>query len=384
MAQRLKTDWYLFATIVAMVFFGAVMIFSASSVMASFKMGSSTYFVMRQVFWIAVAVTVMMALKRMDYRKLQHPAVAFVSMGLVIILLIAVFFLDAKQHRWIRLGPGGVLGVQPSELAKPALIIFLSFFIALRSRAINNRYTLFPAAAAVGVVTLAVVIADLGTAVVLVATAATLFFIAGLEWRFFMLALLVALVGSLFAVASKPYRLTRIIGYLDPGYKLVEQIDSRFHVGLQAYLKRSLTTKDTSYQSEQAKIAVGSGGLLGQGLMQSKQKEGFLPEAQTDFIYAIVGEEFGLLGSAGVLLAFVVILWRGVRATVRVPDDFGRYLALGITAMLVVQAFMNMSVVLGMMPTKGIPLPMISFGGSSLLSTLACLGILLNVSEHAG
>jgi cell division protein FtsW len=384
MAQRLKTDWYLFVTIVVMVFFGAVMIFSASSVMASFKMGSSYYFLIRQVFWIIVAMGVMMAFKRMDYRKLQHPAVAFVSMGLVIILLIAVFFLDAKQHRWIRMGPGGVLGIQPSELAKPALVIFLAFFIALRSRAINTKYTLFPAAAAVGVVTLAVVVADLGTAVVLVATAATLFFIAGLEWRFFMLALLVALLGSLFAVASKPYRLTRIIGYLDPGYKLVEQIDSRFHAGLQAYLKRSLTTKDTSYQSEQAKIAVGSGGLVGQGLMRSKQKEGFLPESHTDFIYAIVGEEFGLIGCAGVLISFGIILWRGVRASVLVPDDFGRYLALGITTTLVVQAFMNMSVVLGMMPTKGIPLPMISFGGSSLLSTLACLGILLSVSEHAG
>jgi cell division protein FtsW len=305
-------------------------------------------------------------------------------MGLVIMLLIAVFFVDPKQHRWIRLGPGGLLGVQPSELAKPALIIFLAFFIALRSRAINTKYTLLPAAVAVGVVTLAVVVADLGTAVVLVATAATLFFIAGLEWRFFMLALLVSLVGTLFAVAAKPYRLTRIIGYLDPGYKVVEQVDQKLHINLQAYLKKSLTTKDTSYQSEQAKIAVGSGGIAGAGLMQSKQKEGYLPEPQTDFIYAIVGEEFGLIGSAGVLIAFVLILWRGVRATVLVPDDFGRYLALGVTTMIVVQAFMNMSVVLGMMPTKGIPLPMISFGGSSLLSTLACLGILLNVSEHAG
>jgi cell division protein FtsW len=384
MSNRLKTDWYLFITIVAMVFFGALMIFSASSVMASFKMGSSYYFLIRQIFWIVVAVLVMMGLKTMDYHKLQHPAVAFVSMGLAIMLLIVVFFADPKQHRWIRLGPGGLLGVQPSELAKPALIIFMAFFIALRSKAINTKYTLLPAAVAVGVVTLAVVVADLGTAVVLVATAATLFFIAGLEWRFFMLALLVALVGSLFAVASKPYRLTRIIGYLDPGYKVVQQIDQKLHINLQGYLKKSLTTKDTSYQSEQAKIAVGSGGLAGAGLMQSKQKEGYLPEPHTDFIYAIVGEEFGLIGSAGVLIAFVVVLWRGVRTTVLVPDDFGRYLALGVTTMIVVQAFMNMSVVLGMMPTKGIPLPMISFGGSSLLSTLACLGILLNVSEHAG
>jgi cell division protein FtsW len=382
MAQRLKTDWYLFITIVALVFFGALMIFSASSVMASFKMGSSYYFLIRQSFWIVVALSVMMTLKRLHYRNLQNPAVAFVSMGVVIIMLIAVFFLDPHQHRWIRVG--GFIGVQPSELAKPALVIFLAFFVAQRARAINNRYTLVPAALAVTAVTLAVVVADLGTAVVLVATAATVFFVAGLEWRFFMLALLLALVGSLFAVAAKPYRLTRIIGYVDHDYKIVQKIDSTLHVHLAEYLKKSLTTKDTSYQSEQAKIAVGSGGVLGQGLMQSKQKEGFLPESHTDFIYAIVGEEFGLIGAAAVLLAFGLILWRGIRATILIPDDFGRYLALGMTTMLVVQAFMNMSVVLGLMPTKGIPLPMISFGGSSLLSTLTCLGILLNVSEHAG
>jgi cell division protein FtsW len=296
-------------------------------------------------------------------------------------MLIAVFFFDPAQHRWIRMG---FIGVQPSELAKPALVIFLAFFIALRARAINSKHTLVPAAAAVLALTFLVVVADLGTAVVLVATAATLFIVAGLEWRFFMVALLGILVACLFAVASKPYRLTRIIGYVDHDYKIVQQIDSTFHVNMANYLKKSLTTKDTRYQSDQARIAVGSGGVTGLGLMQSKQKEGYLPEPHTDFIYAIVGEEFGFIGACGVLVGFVIILWRGMRATVLIPDDFGRYLALGMTTMLVVQAFMNMSVVLGMMPTKGIPLPMLSFGGSSLLSTLACLGILLNVSEHAG
>ena len=154
--------------------------------------------------------------------------------------------------------------------------------------------------------------------------------------------------------------------------------------GIKHYLQKSLTTKDTSYQSEQSKIAVGAGGILGRGLMQGKQKLLYLPEAHTDFIYANVGEEFGMLGSAAVLIGFMVILWRGIRATVLIPDEFGRYLALGITVTLVVQGFMNMSVVLGMMPTKGIPLPMISFGGSSLLVTVASLGILMNISEHAG
>ncbi|HWQ52782.1 MAG TPA: FtsW/RodA/SpoVE family cell cycle protein, partial [Bryobacteraceae bacterium] len=153
---------------------------------------------------------------------------------------------------------------------------------------------------------------------------------------------------------------------------------------LTGYLQKSLTSRDTSYQAGQSKIAVGAGGTFGQGLMQGRQKLLYLPEAHTDFIYAVVSEETGLIGSLGLLGGFLIIFWRGLRATVRMPDDFGRYLALGITVFVVVQGFMNISVVLGMMPTKGIPLPMISAGGSSLVATMASLGILMNVSEHAG
>ena len=381
MAQKLKTDHILFFTVIAMVFFGLVMVYSASSVMADIKMGHSYYFVARQLFWVIIAVSVMMGLKMTNYRKLQHPAVAFSCMSLVRMLLIAVYLLDAKQHRWIRFG---FIGIQPSELAKPALALFLAYFIALRARAINNRHTLLPALLAVGLVTISVVVADLGTAVVLMLSAATVFFVAGLDWRYVMIAVSIGLVGCVVAVAAKPYRLTRLIGYVDPEYRLVYQVDSKLHTHVGDYLKRSLTTKDTSYQSEQSKIAVGAGGAMGQGLSMGKQKLLYLPEAHTDFIYAVVGEELGLFGTVGVLLAFGLILWRGIRATVLIPDEFGRYLALGVTTMLVVQGLMNISVVLGMMPTKGIPLPMISFGGSSLLSTLASLGILMNVSEHAG
>ena len=183
-------------------------------------------------------------------------------------------------------------------------------------------------------------------------------------------------------IAAKPYRLVRVIRYVDPGMKLVDKFDKSGWI--RAQMKKSITAKDTNYQAEQAKIAVGSGGPMGVGLMQGRQKLFYLPEAHTDTIYAVVGEEFGLFGSVAVLIGFVIILWRGIRATVLIPDEFGRYLALGITTMLVIQAFFNMTVVLGLMPTKGIPLPMISYGGSSLLVTLASLGILLNLSEHAG
>ena len=380
MAQRLKTDWILFSAIILMVLFGAVMIYSASSVVAQIRMGSSYYFAVRQLLWIAIAVPLLMWMKNVHYRKLQAPGIAFTAMGLVVLLLVIVYFADPRQHRWIRFGPFG--GLQPSEFAKPALTLFLAYFIALRSRAINSRYTLLPAILAVGVVTVAVVVADLGTAIVLATTAVAVFVVAGLERRYIVIAAIIAAVGACAAVAAKPYRLARVISYIDPKFELVDKIDT--HGWIRSQMKKSITAKDTNYQAEQAKIAVASGGPVGVGLMQGRQKLFYLPEAHTDTIYAVVGEEFGLFGSMAVLAGFVVILWRGIRATVLIPDDFGRYLALGITTMLVVQAFFNISVVLGMLPTKGIPLPMISFGGSSLLVTLVSLGILLNLSEHAG
>ena len=379
MALRLKTDWILFTTIICIVFFGAVMIYSASSVMAELKFNSSTYFVFRQAFWVMAGLAVFMLMKRIHYRKLQQSGVAFSALAITLVLLLAVYFIDGHQHRWIRMG---FIGLQPSELAKPALVIFLAFFLALRSRAINNRFTVMPAALAVGFVAVGVVIADLGTAVVLGCTAAMIFYVAGLKFRYFVVAGLIASCGVAYTIYQKPYRLRRIVEYVDPAYKMLSKWDKQGFI--KARLEKSLTTKDTNYQSEQAKIAVGVGGITGQGLMQGRQKLLYLPEAHTDEIYAVVGEELGMLGCAGVLIAFLIILWRGIRATVLIPDDFGRYLALGITTMIVMQAFMNMTVVLGMAPTKGIPLPMISFGGSSLLSTMASLGLLLNISEHAG
>ncbi|MGC9948828.1 MAG: putative peptidoglycan glycosyltransferase FtsW [Bryobacteraceae bacterium] len=379
MAQRLKTDWTLFATTIGMTAFGVVILYSASSVIAEMKFQSSWHFVLRQAMWIVPSLLLMMFLKRTHYRRLQSSTVAFAAIGLVLMLLFLVFFVDSAHHRWLRMGP---IGLQPSELAKPAMVVFLAYFVAWRAQAINTRYTLYPAALVVGLVILAVVVADLGTAVVLGVTATVVFFVAGLRWRFCAIVAGFAVVGLIVFIALKPYRLARIAGYLDPESKIVSEIDPSGRI--QQYMHQSLTSRDTSYQLDQSKIAVGAGGVLGAGLMQGKQKLLYLPEAHTDFIYAVVGEELGLWGSLAVLGAFVLILWRGLRAAVRMPDDFGRYLALGITTVVVVQGLMNISVVLGMMPTKGIPLPMISSGGSSLFSTLLSLGILMNVSEHAG
>jgi cell division protein FtsW len=382
MAQRLKTDWILFITVLVMVAGGVLIVYSASSIMAQMDehFRSEWHYVERQAIWGVCALGVMMALKNMHYRKLQSSAVALSAISLALLLLAVVYFADSANHRWLRLGP---LGVQPSELAKPALVIFLAFFVTWRARALNNpRYTLVPAAMAVGLVLLAVVVADLGTAIVLGAAAALVFFVAGLELRYCAIVGALALVGLVFFVAAKPYRLARVVKFFDPQFEMLEKWDKSGTV--KTRLQSSLAASDTNYQLEQSKIAVGAGGTTGLGFMNGRQKLLYLPEAHKDFIYAVAGEELGLIGSVGLLLGFAVILWRGLRATLRINDDFGRYLALGLTVVVVVQGFMHMSVVLGMMPTKGIPLPMISYGGSSLVSTLASLGILMNVAEHAG
>jgi len=227
-----------------------------------------------------------------------------------------------------------------------------------------------------------VVVPDLGTAVVLGAVAAVVFFVAGLEWRYVTIAAAVASVGVVLCIVASPYRLARVVKFFDPQFTFISRFDPQGKI--KAQMEKSLATRDTNYQLQQSQIAVGAGGPVGVGLGDGRQKLMYLPEAHTDFIYAVVGEELGLIGTVGLLVGFGLIFWRGLRATVRMTDDFGRYLALGVTVVIVVQGFINMSVVLGMMPTKGIPLPMISYGGSSLLSTLTLLGILMNVSEHAG
>jgi cell division protein FtsW len=383
MAQRLKTDWILFVTVIAMMSFGVLILYSASSIMAELdpRYGSSWHYVTLQLVWAAVAVGVMMALKKVHYRNFQTPAVAFGAIGIALMLLFAVYFMDGEHHRWLRLY--GPLGGQPSELAKPALVVFLAFFVTWRGRAINNpRYTLVPAALAVGLIIFAVVVADLGTAVVLGAAAMAVFFVAGLEWRYCFIVAVVAGLGVCVFIAKEPYRLGRVVRFFDPDFKIVAKFD---HQGrIKAWTENSLRTHDTNYQLQQSKIAVGAGGVTGVGLMNGRQKLLYLPFAHTDFIYAVAGEELGLIGSCALLLGFGVIFWRGLRAALLINDDFGRYLALGVTVIVTAQAFTNMSVVLGMMPTKGISLPLISYGGSSLLSTLALLGILMNVSEHAG
>jgi len=379
MAQRLKTDWILFLTVLTMVCFGLVMVYSSSAIVAELKYHvSSTYFFFRQLGWAAFSIGVLLYCMRRDYRRWNNPKFAFAGLGIVLLLLLAVYVADSSSHRWLKAGP---FSLQPSELAKPALSLFLAFFLCRRLGAVNDRHTLGPIAVAISVVALAVAIADFGTAVVLVTTTLAVIFVAGVDYRYLIACGILGVLLGVGFIAMKPYRLARAIDFLDKDHKLLAKIDPGGQILL--YARKTASTSDPGYQQRQAKIAVGSGGITGVGLMESKQKMLYLPEAHTDFIYGIVGEETGLFGSVLLIVGFLVVLWRGMRTYMCAADNFGRYLALSVTVCVVVQALINISVVVDLVPNKGIPLPFISYGGSSLLSTLLLMGMLLSVSEHA-
>src|SRR5215471_16429834 len=339
------------------------MVFSASAVMAGERFGSPYHFLFRQLGWALAGLATMAVLMRIDYRRWKHPAVVFSLLGVTTLLLVAVFFVDRSHntHRWIRLG--GFMSFQPSELAKPALILFLAFFLADRIKSIDDwRHTLLPAV--IPSALFAVLIAlqpDLGTALVCLGVTAAILYVAGMRLRYFAYSLVPIVPALCYMLIAVPWRLQRMIVFLFPGR---DPQGAGFHIN-------------------QSLIAVGTGGITGLGLMEGKQKLFYLPEPHTDFIYAVSAEELGLIGAVFIAALFYVFAWRGFRAALRTRDSFGRFLACGVTSMIVVQAFFNMSVVLALLPTKGIPLPFVSYGGSSLFVMLSSVGVLLNITQQA-
>jgi cell division protein FtsW len=362
MAKRVSVDRWLFTVTMLLVFVGLVMVFSASAVMARERFGSPYAFLSKQLIWAAAGLVAMVATMRVDYRRYKHPALVFSLVGITTLLLISVFFLDRTHntHRWFRVG---ALSFQPSELAKPVLILFLAYFLEGRVKTMDDwRNTLMPAAAPLVVMLgLIVLQPDLGTAIACAGIAACILYVAGMRMRYFGYAFGASLVPLYFLIFHVSWRRDRILAFLNP------------------YADR----QKTGFHIIQSLIAVGIGGVTGTGLMEGKQKLFYLPEPHTDFIFAVTAEELGLVGAMAVVTLFAIFLWRGMRASWRTEDVFGRYLAVGITSMVVLQAFINISVVLGMMPTKGIPLPLVSYGGSSLFVTLACVGVLLNITKQA-
>jgi len=362
MAKRVSVDRWLFTVTMLLVFLGLVMVFSASAVMARERFGSPYSFLSKQLMCAIAGLVAMVVTMQLDYRRYKHPAIVFSFMGVTTLLLISVFFLDRSHntHRWIH---AGGFSFQPSELAKPVLILFLAYFLEGKAKTIDDvRNTLLPAAAPVLVfLGLIVLQPDLGTAIACAGIAACVFYVAGMRMRYFGYAFAASLVPLYFLIFHVSFRRDRILAFLNP---YADRQRAGFHI-------------------IQSLIAVGTGGITGTGLMEGKQKLFYLPEPHTDFIFAVTAEELGLVGALCVVTLFGIFLWRGTRASSRTEDLFGRYLAVGITSMVVLQALINISVVLGMMPTKGIPLPLVSYGGSSLFVTLACVGVLLNITKQA-
>src|SRR6202789_1581556 len=358
MAKRVSVDRWLFTVTMLLVFVGLVMVFSASAGMARERFGSPHAFLVEQLFWAAAVVVGIGVV----CRRYKNPALVFSLLGLTPLLLISVFFLDRSHHthRWFRVGG---FSFQPSELAKPVLILFLAYFLEARTKTMDDwRNTLAPAAAPVLVLLgLIVLQPDLGTAIACAGIAACILYVAGMRLRYFGYAFGASLVPLYFLIFHVSFRRDRILAFMNP---YAGGPEAGFHL-------------------IQSLIAVATGGITGTGLMEGKQKLFYLPEPHTDFIFAVTAEELGLVGALFVVALFAIFLWRGTRAALRTQDNFGRFLAVGITSMIVLQAFINISVVLGLMPTKGIPLPFVSYGGSSLFVTLMCVGVLLNITKQA-
>jgi cell division protein FtsW len=356
MARKLKSDRWLFMATLALVCISVVMVTSASLPLKN----QPPY---KQAMWAAMGLALLALAMRFDYHHFKQPAVIWTFMGVAVVSLVLVLFVGPVVkggRRWLGVGS---LGIQPSEFAKLAMVVFTAAVLEKRMDRINDiRHSLPPVVIALAVIVgLILLEKDLGNPAALVATITAVVFAAGLALRYLVIAggALVPL-GALFIVTEK-YRAARLLAFLD----------------------QSKDAHGVNWQLQQSKIAVGSGGVFGRGIGESVQKLYYLPEAHNDFIYALIGEETGLVGTTLVVICFAIIAWRGLRVAGRAPDEFGALLATGLTAMVALQAFINMSVVLGMLPTKGMPLPLVSAGGSSLLITMLAVGILLNISQHA-
>lgn len=353
-------DLVLLSAVLALVAIGTVEIYSASAVYAVKKVGSSTYFLSRQVVYVSLGLAALAWAARTDFgwmRRWAYPMMAGALLLLVVVLFVGSRVGGAK--RWFHLGP---VSLQPVELAKVALVTWLSHSLA-KKRDKVKKFTIgfLPHLTVCGLMmALLLKQPDLGSSLILGGTTLALLFIAGTKLSYILVAILAAAPVVYHAIVGTPWRLQRMIAFLDPW---------QFREGV-------------GYQITESLISIGSGGLWGLGLGDGKQKLFYMPEAHTDFIMSNVGEELGFVGFATVLALFVVIVWRGVRAAVHARDAFGTYLAAGLTCIFALQGLVNTGVVLGALPAKGLTLPFLSYGGTSLIVSMFSVGVILNVSRR--
>ncbi len=363
MARKLYPDKWLFVATVGLALFGLVMVYSASAVVAQQENSNQFHYVTKQAIWTGIGFAVMFAAIRLDYMWLRNSRFAWGLIVLTVPMLLAVFVFPSVNgaHRWIKLSK---FSIQPSEISKLTLAIFLAYFLEKNAGEERSfKRTFVPCAVVTGLLAVLVVAEpDLGTALMLAVIFVVVIYTAGARLLHLGLAAAPAFIALAGLLIFVPFRVRRLTAFLDP----------------------FADPQGSGYQVVQSLLAVGSGGPHGLGFAQGKQKLFFLPFAHSDFIFAVIGEELGLAGALGVVFVFGLFLWRGIRTCLRAPDRFGMLLSLALVTGIVAQALFNISVVLALVPTKGIPLPFISYGGSSLVPTLAAAGILLNISQYAG
>jgi cell division protein FtsW len=360
MAKRVGVDKWMFGAVLLLVLFGLVMVFSASAVMAKETLGSPYAYVRMQALWALLGMGALTLLMRVDYRRYNRYPVVAASIAVTTMLLLGVFAMRGMNgaHRWIRVG--GVT-LQPSELAKPVIVLFLAYFLQTRIHAMDNwKMVLKAAAPPLLFAALILKEPDLGTALVCVGVMAMMLYLAGAQFKYFFIGVAAASPVMYYMLFHVAFRRARMLSFLHP----------------------ENDPKGAGFHIMQSLIAVGTGGVWGRGLMEGVQKLFYLPEPHTDFIFANICEELGLIGALVVVGLFVFLGYRGLRAAVLSTDPFARFLAFGITTAILIQAFFNISVVLKLVPTKGITLPLISSGGTSVFITLASLGVLLNITRE--
>jgi len=361
MAKRVGVDKWLFGTVLLLVLFGLVMVFSASAVMAQEDRGSPYAYLAKQALWVALGMVALFALMQVDYKRYNNYPVVAAAVGLTTMLLVGVFAMHDSHHthRWFRFGP--LFTFQPSELATPVLVLFLAYFLQTRIHAMDDWKGTILKASLPPLVFIALILKepDLGTGLVCAAVTMAMLYLAGMQVKWIGVGLLAASPVLYYMLWMVPWRRARMEIFFNP----------------------ELDPLGKGYHTMQSLIAVGTGGVFGRGLMEGVQKLYYLPEAHTDFIFANICEEVGLIGALAVVALFVMLGYRGLRAAVLSTDPFARFLAFGITTAILIQAFFNISVVLALLPTKGITLPLISSGGTSVFITLASLGVLLNITR---
>jgi len=371
MAKKLRIDWFLFAVAAGLALFGAVMVYSASAMISLRETADNpdgatqfSYF-FKQFGFTLFGLIVMYAASKIDYKIYQRKPVVIAILVVTAVLLIAVFGFGSINgaRRWIRLGG---FSFQPSEIAKIALPIFLAWFLTIKEKAVGElKETVLPCLAVLGFFSgLIILEPDLGTTIVLCAIFVSVYFAAGARLLHLASVGAVMIIGGIGALVFAPWRVARLMAFFDPCAQE--------------------NAAGAGYQVCQSLYAIGSGGVLGEGFAKGQQKLFYLPYPYSDFIFAVVGEELGLVGTLAIVIAFGFLLWRGTRAALLAPDRFGMLLGIGIITGLIVQALFNISVVISILPAKGIPLPFISYGGSSIIITLFAVGVLLNISQYAG